>query len=71
VDLSLSAYSTAQVAINRLFQGGIRAVIWNDVFQAVIMLGGLLTVVIVGTTKVGGASRVITVLQDNNRTDIR
>lgn len=50
--------------------GGIRAVIWNDVFQAVVMLAGLVTVVIVGTSKVGGVSRVVSVLRENNRTDI-
>ena len=53
-----------------LFQGGIRAVIWNDVFQAVVMLGGLLTMLIVGTSKVG-LSRVVSVLQENNRTSVR
>jgi hypothetical protein len=35
------------------------------------MLAGLVTVVIVGTSKVGGVSRVVSVLRENNRTDIR
>ena len=47
------------------------AVIWNDVFQAIVMLGGLIAVVIVGTYKVGGPSRVVTLLRENNRTNIR
>ncbi|XP_028405437.1 sodium-dependent multivitamin transporter-like [Dendronephthya gigantea] len=50
--------------------GGIRAVIWNDVFQAVVMLGGLVIVVIVGTSKAGGASHVLSILQENNRTSV-
>ena len=48
-----------------------RAVIWNDVFQAIVMLGGLLITLIVGANKVGGASRVLSVLQENNRTSVR
>ncbi|CAH3105507.1 unnamed protein product [Porites lobata] len=38
--------------------GGIRAVIWNDVFQAIVMLGGLVAVLIVGVQKVGGFGNV-------------
>lgn len=50
--------------------GGMTAVIWNDVFQAIVMLGGLIAVAIVGTYKVGGPSRVVTLLRENNRTNI-
>ena len=32
--------------------------IWTDVFQAVIMLGGLIMVVIVGSIEVGGFAEV-------------
>lgn len=35
-----------------------KAVIWNDVFQALVMLGGLLAVLIVGVRKVGGFGEV-------------
>ncbi|XP_059146000.1 sodium-dependent multivitamin transporter-like, partial [Physella acuta] len=51
--LSIGAVATFYSAL-----GGIKAVIWTDVFQAVMMLAGLLAVVIQGTLKVGGASRV-------------
>lgn len=48
--------------VNSLFfsfsKGGIRAVIWNDVFQAIVMLGGLVAVLIVGVQKVGGFGNV-------------
>lgn len=32
--------------------------IWNDVFQAIVMLGGLVAVLIVGVQKVGGLGNV-------------
>ncbi|KAH9489966.1 Sodium-dependent multivitamin transporter [Bulinus truncatus] len=38
--------------------GGIKAVIWSDVFQSLVMLAGILTIVIQGTLKVGGLSKV-------------
>lgn len=38
--------------------GGMKAVIWNDVFQAIVMLGGLVAVLIVGVRKVGGFGEV-------------
>ncbi|XP_046853623.1 sodium-dependent multivitamin transporter-like [Xenia sp. Carnegie-2017] len=50
--------------------GGIRAVIWNDVFQAIVMLAGLVGVAVVGTMKVGSVSRVWSVLRENNRTSV-
>ncbi|CAG5130556.1 unnamed protein product, partial [Candidula unifasciata] len=38
--------------------GGMKAVIWTDVFQAFIMIAGVLSIVIQGTISVGGISRV-------------
>ncbi|XP_056002478.1 sodium-coupled monocarboxylate transporter 1-like [Ostrea edulis] len=40
------------------FMGGIKAVVWVDAFQAIIMFGTLLTIVIKATVEVGGFSRV-------------
>ena len=51
--------------------GGIKAVIWNDVFQGLVMLCGLVTIVIVGTVKVGGPSNVVSILKERNRTDVK
>ena len=48
-------------------KGGIKAVIWNDVFQAVVMLGGLVTVLIVGVHKVGGFGNVWDRLEKGQR----
>lgn len=39
--------------------GGLKAVVWTDVFQYVIMLIGVLSVLIMGTAKVGGVYEVI------------
>lgn len=49
------------------FQGGMKAVIWNDVFQAIVMLGGLVAVLIVGTLKVGGFGKVFDLLEKGQR----
>ncbi|KAF5909637.1 sodium-dependent multivitamin transporter-like, partial [Clarias magur] len=38
--------------------GGLKAVIWTDVFQTVVMFAGQLAVVIVGVQKAGGISEV-------------
>ncbi|KAH9509623.1 Sodium-dependent multivitamin transporter [Bulinus truncatus] len=38
--------------------GGMKAVIWTDVFQSAIMLAGILAIVIQGTLKVGSLSQV-------------
>lgn len=39
-------------------QGGLKAVIWTDVFQSTIMIAGLIVVVIVGSIEVGGFGNV-------------
>ena len=51
--------------------GGIKAVIWNDVFQGLVMFCGLVTIVIVGTVKVGGPSNIVSILKERNRTDVK
>ncbi|XP_078329162.1 sodium-coupled monocarboxylate transporter 1-like [Crassostrea virginica] len=40
------------------FLGGMKAVVWTDVFQALIMVAGLLAIVIQGTISVGGIEKV-------------
>jgi sodium-coupled monocarboxylate transporter 8/12 len=35
-------------------QGGIKAVVWTDAFQMLVILAGFLTLVIQGTLRVGG-----------------
>ncbi|GFR57358.1 sodium-coupled monocarboxylate transporter 1, partial [Elysia marginata] len=38
--------------------GGMKAVVWTDVFQASVMLAGVLSIAIQGTIKAGGLERV-------------
>ncbi|XP_048750733.2 sodium-coupled monocarboxylate transporter 1-like [Ostrea edulis] len=40
------------------FLGGMKAVVWTDVFQSIIMVAGLLAIVIQGTLSVGGIDTV-------------
>ncbi|XP_035826901.1 sodium-coupled monocarboxylate transporter 1 [Aplysia californica] len=47
--------------------GGMRAVVWTDVFQAMVMLAGLLAIVIQGTMKLGGLSEVWSTADDWKR----
>ncbi|XP_072490099.1 sodium-dependent multivitamin transporter isoform X1 [Notamacropus eugenii] len=47
--------------------GGLKAVIWTDVFQTVVMFLGQLAVVIVGAAKVGGLGRVWDVASQHDR----
>jgi len=56
VDLSIAVTFLVCVAYTSL--GGIRAVIWTNVFQAFCMLFSSLAVVLVGQIAVGGSGRV-------------
>ncbi|XP_065842118.1 sodium-coupled monocarboxylate transporter 1-like isoform X2 [Oscarella lobularis] len=47
--------------------GGMKAVIWTDVFQGVVMMGGLLTIIIMGTVDVGGSARVFELCRNGSR----
>ena len=46
------------------------AVIWTDVFQGVVMLAGLTTIIIVGTVKVGSLSAVFDTAYKGHRLDV-
>ncbi|KAK2171563.1 hypothetical protein NP493_1044g00045 [Ridgeia piscesae] len=47
--------------------GGMKAVIWTDVFQTFIMLAGMLAIVIQGTMVVGGLGRVWSIAEAGGR----
>ncbi|XP_078506127.1 sodium-dependent multivitamin transporter isoform X1 [Lissotriton helveticus] len=47
--------------------GGLKAVIWTDVFQTFIMFAGQLAVIIVGTIKVGGMGEVWRIATESGR----
>ncbi|XP_027010015.2 solute carrier family 5 member 6a isoform X1 [Tachysurus fulvidraco] len=47
--------------------GGLKAVIWTDVFQTIVMFAGQLAVIIVGTHQAGGISEVWMKAQNGSR----
>ncbi|XP_005092732.1 sodium-coupled monocarboxylate transporter 1-like [Aplysia californica] len=49
--------------------GGIKSVIWTDAFQCAVMLVGVLSILITGSTTVGGMSNVINICQEKGRLD--
>ncbi|XP_066122839.1 sodium-dependent multivitamin transporter isoform X1 [Saccopteryx bilineata] len=57
-DLWLSVLTLGIVCTIYTALGGLKAVIWTDVFQTLVMFLGQLAVIIVGSAKVGGLGRV-------------
>ncbi|CAL8274446.1 unnamed protein product [Merluccius merluccius] len=47
--------------------GGLKAVIWTDVFQTVVMFAGQLAVIVVGVQQAGGVAAVWTKVSEGNR----
>ncbi|GFS86674.1 sodium-coupled monocarboxylate transporter 2 [Nephila pilipes] len=50
--------------------GGIKAVVWTDVFQTIIIFGALITVIVKGTLDAGGLEEVWAKAQSSKRTEI-
>ena len=48
-------------------QGGFKAVIWSDVFQCVVILGGLVVIVVLGSIKTGGFIEVWRIYGEHGR----
>ncbi|XP_042306264.1 sodium-dependent multivitamin transporter [Sceloporus undulatus] len=57
-DLWVSVLTIGLVCTLYTTLGGLRAVIWTDVFQTFVMFAGQVAVIVVGTIKVGGMGRV-------------
>lgn len=53
-----------------IFQGGIKAVVWTDVFQTIVIFGALITVIIKGAIDVGGLPEVWIKAKESQRTEI-
>ncbi|CAB4014299.1 sodium-coupled monocarboxylate transporter 1-like, partial [Paramuricea clavata] len=67
VPLAASIISTGVVCTFYTTLGGLKAVVWTDVFQAMVMVAGLITVFIVGTVNVGGFDKVWQINKDRGR----
>ena len=42
--------------------------VWTDVFQSAVMVGGLITVAVIGSVEVGGLGKVWEINEHFNRT---
>ncbi len=50
-----------------MFQGGMKAVLWADTLQCVIMVAGLVGVIIQGILRVGGIQKIWKIAEDGGR----
>lgn len=69
IPLSASILTTGLVCTFYTTLGGLKAVIWTDVFQSLIMISGLIVVVIVGSLEVGGFGEVWKINKEFGRLD--
>uniref|UniRef100_H2SYH0 Sodium-dependent multivitamin transporter n=1 Tax=Takifugu rubripes TaxID=31033 RepID=H2SYH0_TAKRU len=53
--------------VSLVFQGGLKAVIWTDVFQTVVMFAGQLAVIVVGASQAGGMAEVWRIAVNGSR----
>ncbi len=49
------------------FQGGMKAVMWTDVFQICMMFAGLIAVLIRGSQDQGGFDKIWKLMEDGER----
>lgn len=67
--LWLSTIVTGLVCTFYTTLGGMKAVIWTDVFQGVVMLLGMTTIIIIGTVKIGSFGKVFDIARSGRRLD--
>ena len=51
-------------------QGGMKAVIWTDVFQAAVMVTGLIVVMIIGVVELDGFGEVFRRAKEGERLNV-
>ncbi|XP_055048509.2 sodium-coupled monocarboxylate transporter 2 [Misgurnus anguillicaudatus] len=69
-DLWGSIYATGIVCTFYCTLGGLKAVVWTDAFQMVVMVVGFLTVLIQGASKAGGVASVWNASQAGGRLEV-
>ncbi|XP_034439044.1 sodium/iodide cotransporter isoform X1 [Hippoglossus hippoglossus] len=62
-----SLFSTGFICTLYTTMGGIKAVIWTDVFQIIVMLSGFVAIFIYGTVLVGGPAMVLEIARNGSR----
>ncbi|XP_043985778.1 sodium/iodide cotransporter [Gambusia affinis] len=63
----VSLFSTGIICTMYTTLGGMRAVVWTDVFQIVVMLSGFVAIFIQGTILVGGPAQVLEIASNKSR----
>ncbi|XP_061870770.1 sodium/iodide cotransporter [Colius striatus] len=67
LDIWASLLSTGVICTFYTTIGGMKAVIWTDVFQVVVMLSGFVAIIIRGVLLVGGPARVLAIAANGSR----
>ncbi|XP_056678089.1 sodium/iodide cotransporter [Monodelphis domestica] len=67
LDIWASLLSTGAICTFYTTVGGMKAVIWTDVFQVFVMLSGFVAILIQGTLLVGGVHRVLDIANNHSR----
>nr|XP_057928360.1 sodium/iodide cotransporter isoform X2 [Doryrhamphus excisus] len=67
LNMWLSLCSTGIICTLYTTLGGIKAVIWTDVFQIIVMLSGFVAIFIHGTVLVGGPAMVLEIANNGSR----
>ncbi|KAL1023267.1 hypothetical protein UPYG_G00038480 [Umbra pygmaea] len=67
LNLWASLFSTGLICTIYTTLGGLKAVIWTDVFQILVMLLGFITIFIRGTILVGGPAMVLEIANNGSR----
>uniref|UniRef100_A0A6J0SP00 Sodium/iodide cotransporter n=1 Tax=Pogona vitticeps TaxID=103695 RepID=A0A6J0SP00_9SAUR len=70
LDIWASLLSTGFICTFYTTIGGMKAVIWTDVFQVFVMLSGFIAILIQGTLMVGGPGQVLAIAYNNSRINI-
>ncbi|XP_069558406.1 sodium/iodide cotransporter [Brachyistius frenatus] len=67
LNMWMSLFSTGIICTLYTTLGGMKAVIWTDVFQIIIMLSGFVAIFVRGTVLVGGPALVLEIANNGSR----
>ncbi|XP_043910686.1 sodium/iodide cotransporter [Protopterus annectens] len=70
LDIWASVFSTGLICTAYTTIGGMKAVIWTDAFQMIVMFSGFLATIIQGTKIAGGAHAVLEAARNGSRINI-
>ncbi|XP_038664248.1 sodium-coupled monocarboxylate transporter 2 [Scyliorhinus canicula] len=65
-----SVFATGSVCTFYCTLGGLKAVVWTDAFQLIVMVLGFFIVLIQGTISLGGSKKVMTIAAEGDRLNI-